>query len=309
MKIFTFLFLASLLVANDVLLPEDTAAVVNGIAITEDELSREVAKLIPRTYIHTNVDKEKKDIVRKKALVNLIDNTLLYSYALKSNLTVSDKEVEDMISIIRDRYDSSEIYNKALKNSYFTPNTLRSAIKKDEILKKLYIKEVEVNYSDNELKNYYNKNKYKFKEPEKIRVRIIYVKNNPKDPNGKEKAKKRIKEAEELLKKGENFAYVAQTYSNDPTRVKGGDMGYLHRGRLEKAVEDKAFSMDINTISDIIKQDIGYFIVKVEDKKKQNQLAFKTVKDRLKKELKKKEEDKRKAKLLEKLMLNAVIVK
>ncbi|MCK4737687.1 MAG: hypothetical protein KAT10_03935, partial [Sulfurimonas sp.] len=61
--------------------------------------------------------------------------------------------------------------------------------------------------------------------------------------------------------------------------------------------------------SDIIEQDIGYFIVKAEDKKKQNQLSFEVIKKGLKKDLKNKEEGRRKAELLQKLMLNSVIIK
>ncbi|MDD3506572.1 MAG: peptidylprolyl isomerase, partial [Sulfurimonas sp.] len=132
---------------------------------------------------------------------------------------------------------------------------------------------------------------------------------DPKAKDGKQEAKKRIEEAQALLKSGENFPYVAQNYSNDPSRVMGGDMGYLHKGMLDPDVEAKAFSMDINTTSEIIEKDIGYFIVKVEDKTSANQLSFDNIKNGLKTELKKKEEDKRKADLLEKLKKNSVIVK
>lgn len=309
MKILFLLFLASLLFSKSSILPESTVAVVNGIAITEDELDREVRQLIPSTYIHTNVNTEKINLLKKKALDELVDKTLLYSYALKNNINVSSEEIQGVISSLMNRYESKELFNKALKESNFTMDTLIISVKKEEILKKLYKKKIEKTLNDEELKSYYEKNAHKFLEPEKIRVSLIYIKNDPKDPQGKEKALKKIKEAEELLAKGENFEYVAQTYSNDPSRVMGGDMGYLHRGILHSAVEETAFSMEVNKVSNVIVNDTGYYIVKTMDKKQQNQLSFETVKNRLEKELKKKEEDKRKEELLKSLSFNAVIVK
>ncbi|WP_373071333.1 peptidylprolyl isomerase [Sulfurimonas sp.] len=309
MRVLFLLFLATILLSKDVYLPENTVAIVNGIAISEDELNREVTKLIPRSYVHTTVDEKKRNSLKEKALDTLIKKTLMYDHAIKSNITASDEEIKSQLSVIVNRYSSAELFNKALIESNFTVDTLKSSIKKDVILNKLYKKEIEFILSDEELKNNYEKNKHKFLEPEKIRVSLIYIKNDPQDPKGKEKAIKKAKEAEKMLADGENFEYVAQTYSDDPTRVMGGDLGFIHRGRLHPSIEDIAFSLDINKVSNVIVNDIGYFIVKVKEKKKQNQLAFETVKDSLGKKLKNKEEDLRKDKLLKRLMLKAVIIK
>lgn len=298
-----------MLIAKEVLLPEATVAVVNGIAISDDELDKEVGRLLPKAYFHSTLDEDKLKKLQEKALDSLIEKTLLYGYALSKNITVSEDEVEVVMQKLTKTYGSKTALNDAIKRLGFTQTSFKDAVKKDETLKKFYKKEIEVDFSDRELKEYYEKNKYKFKEPEKIRVRLIYVRNDPKDPKGKVKAKKRIDEAFKKLQDGVSFADVAAKYSTAMSRIKGGDMGYLHRGRLDKAVEDKAFSMDVNTTSDIIEDDIGYFIVKVEGKKKQNQLSFETVKKGLKKDLKKKEEEKKKSQLLENLMSKSVIVK
>ncbi|MCF6309320.1 MAG: peptidylprolyl isomerase [Sulfurimonas sp.] len=310
MKIFFLIIsISTLLIAGKVLLPEATIAVVDGVAISIDERDKEVGKLLPKAYFHASLDEEKLKVLQEKALKSLIEKTLLINYAVTKKITVSDREVDDVMKKLVGIYGSKKALESSVKKAGFTPEQFRKAVRKDEILKKLHIKEIEVNHSDRELKDYYEKNKYKFREPQKIRVRLIYIKNNPQDPDGNTKAKKRIDEASVKLKAGDDFADVAAKYSNAMSRIKGGDMGYLHKGRLNKAVEEKAFSMEIGEISDIIEQDIGYFIVKVEDKKKQNQLSFETVKKGLKKDLKNKEEGKRKAELLKKLMLNSVIIK
>lgn len=308
-KIILIAILGTFLYAQKTLLPESTVAVVNGIAISVDERDKEVGKLLPKSYFHSTVDDKKLKVLQEKALESLIEKTLLYNYALSKNIKVSDKEIDEVFKKLIVVVGSKKNLDDGIKQLGFTAATFREAVKKDEVLKKLHTKEIEANYSDAELKKYYNENMYKFKEPEKIKALLIYVKNNPEDPDGKEKAKKRIEEAKKLLDGGENFPYVAQEYSNDPSRVMGGDMGFVHRGRLEKAVEDVAFSMDINETSGIIEQDIGYFIVRVEEKAKPNQLSFEKVKNGLKKELKEKEESRRKSELLDRLKKNSVIVK
>ncbi len=310
MKIILFLVLLhSYIFADKAMLPESTVAVVNGVAISEDELDKEIAKELPQTYYHASLTDAKMEALKKKALDSLIERNLFYAYALSKKIVVSDEEVEDIVEDIIKQNKSEEYVIKGLKERGFTMLTFKKAIKKSRTLQMLFKEEIEVTISDEELKEYYEKNKFKFKEPEKIWVKIIYVRNNPTDPEGREKAKQKIEKAQEELNEGENFAFVAQRYSADRSRVKGGDLGFVHKGRLESVVEEIAFSMDINTTSDIIEKDIGFYIVRVKDRKKQNQLGFEKVKDGLIKDLKKKEEAKKKSALLEKLLSTAVIIK
>jgi len=307
--IFFVIGLHYFLMAQAPLLPESTAAVVNGIAISNDELNKEVGKELPRTYYHATLNDEKLEKLKKKALQSLIEKTLLYQYARSQKIDVSDDEVDDVMEKLAEAYGSKSTLEKAFRQLGFTSKSFRKAIERDEVLKKLYKKEIEVSISDSELKAYYDKNSYKFKEPEKIKVRLIHVRNDPTDPQGKQKAKATIDEAYKKIKEGMDFADVAAQYSTAMSRIKGGDMGYLHKGRLDAAVEEKAFAMDVNTTSNIIEDTIGYFIVKVEDKLEPNQLPFDRVKESLRKDLKTRFEEERKAALLKKLMSTAVIIK
>lgn len=310
MRRFVFVvFLKAALFASASMLPESTVAVVNGVAISEDELQREVSKLLPSTYIHTTIDEKKRKSLEEKALESLIESTLLYKYAVLKGIAAGSDEVEEIFKNFQNRYGTKDRFEAALKKSNFTKKSFKSTIKKEQTLKRLYKEEIEVSFSYEELKEYYEANKEKYLEPERIRLRLIYVKNDPGDPNGKQKAVKKVQEAEAMLKKGESFEYVAQEYSSDKTRVMGGDMGYLHRGMLEPTLEEIAFGMNDGEVSGIIERDVGFYIIKVEQKSQRNQLSFENVKSKLKKELKSKEEDKRKKELLERLFSTATIVK
>jgi len=111
------------------------------------------------------------------------------------------------------------------------------------------------------------------------------------------------------IKNGEKFADIAAKYSQDDTRIMGGDMGYVHKGRLNSEIEKIAFGLKKDQMSDIIEQDIGCFILKVEDIKEPNQLSFEQVKNGLKKDLVRKTEKERMDKLLARLHKEAKIEK
>jgi len=73
--------------------------------------------------------------------------------------------------------------------------------------------------------------------------------------------------------------------SEDAYRVKSGDVGYMHKGRMLPEIEEAAFRLKVGEVSDLIKAENNWFIIKLEDKKPEHQLSFEEVKDKLKKEL------------------------
>ena len=64
------------------------------------------------------------------------------------------------------------------------------------------------------------------------------------------------------LKKGESFATLAQQYSIDGSRKRGGDLGEFGRGMMVKPFEDAAFALKLGEVSGIVKTQFGYHIIK-----------------------------------------------
>ncbi|MDD2790953.1 MAG: peptidylprolyl isomerase [Sulfurimonas sp.] len=286
----------------------DVLTTVNGTKITKSELDRGVRALFPTRYYHGTLSNEQMKVFEDKVLAELVENELLFQYAKSIGIKVSNSDIDASIDKLKKLLETPEKLNESLSKSGLTLKSLKEVIYKEEMLKQLHKEKIETTLSEKDLKAYYDKNKHKFKEPQKIVAKIIYVRNDPTDPQGKSKAKNRIEEAYEKLKSGENFADVAAKYSTAMSRIKGGDLGYTHKGMLEPSVEEKAFSMDVNTTSEIIEEDIGFFIVRVEDKTAENQLSFDAVKKKLAVDLKKSMEEDKKSKLLENLKSKAVFV-
>jgi peptidyl-prolyl cis-trans isomerase C len=282
-------------------------ATVNGSAITRAELDMEINRLLPQELYHRSITAEKQKEIEKKALENLINKELFYFEAEKQGIKINSSELKKRLKEIKSRYPSSTAFEDALKKADMTMDFLKESIKKDLMIEKLLEKEVRVNLTDNDLEDYYRKNTEKFKEPEAVKLRYIYIKINPSEPDGKKKAKERAKEAYSKIKSGMDFANIAQTYSHDMSRIKGGDVGFVHKGTMALEIEKTAFTMEVGQTSEILETDIGYHILKVEDKRPPRHVSFKEIKDKLRRELTESMQKSRLEGLIKRLRENAKI--
>lgn len=68
------------------------------------------------------------------------------------------------------------------------------------------------------------------------------------------------------IDKGECFETLAKLYSKCPSGQNGGDLGYFERGQMVKSFEDAAFNLPVGKVSDPVKTQFGWHIIKVYDK-------------------------------------------
>ncbi|MEW6001768.1 MAG: peptidyl-prolyl cis-trans isomerase [Nitrospirota bacterium] len=255
---------------------ETVVARVNGAAITSRDIEEEIDRLIPRITFHRNVSEEKRKNFRGRALEELINRELQYQDAITEGLKADEEQVKNQMEQFKNRYKSREGYEEALKKMGITENELRARIEKDLLLKtaisKIVIQPAQM--SEEALKEYYDKNPNKFKKPESVRLRLISTKDEEK-----------AKEILNRIKAGEDFTELASKMSEDVYRIKGGDIGYIHKGRIIPEIEDVAFKLEVGQVSNLIKAGENWSIVKVEDKKPEQQMSFEEIKERLKKEL------------------------
>lgn len=119
-----------------------------------------------------------------------------------------------------------------------------------------------VNVDDATLKRFYQENKDQFTQPEKRQASHILVKVDAESQDAE--AQKTIKEIQAKLADGEDFAALAKTYSDDPGSANmGGDLGLFQQGMMVPAFDKAVFSMKLNEISDPVKTEFGYHLIKL----------------------------------------------
>ena len=96
-----------------------------------------------------------------------------------------------------------------------------------------------------DLAAYYRENGPKFQRPEQVSLRQILYRVDPADPATAGPAEARARTALERLRRGEPFGPLARRESEDEYRVKDGEMGFVHRGRLDREFEDAVFAAPV----------------------------------------------------------------
>lgn len=122
-----------------------------------------------------------------------------------------------------------------------------------------------LNISAQDIERAYNANIQQYQSPMQVRASHILLKLEDKDEAAVRK------QAEDLLaqaKGGADFAQLATKFSEDEgTKDKGGDLDFFTSGRMVPAFETAAFAMEPGQISDVVKTDFGFHIIKVTDKR------------------------------------------
>ncbi|AUJ25713.1 MULTISPECIES: peptidylprolyl isomerase [Virgibacillus] len=185
---------------------------------------------------------------------------------LNDKYEVSDDQVDKEVEKMKDQL--GEQYDMAIEQQFGSEDELRNMIKISLLQEEAIAEDVDI--KEKELKQLYDR---KNKE---IQAQHILV----EDEETAKKVKKKLDD-------GGKFSDLAKEYSTDGSAEKGGDLGYFSAGQMVPEFEDAAYSMKKDEISDPVKTQHGFHIIKVNDiRDKEEQLGkYEDVKEDLRREL------------------------
>jgi peptidyl-prolyl cis-trans isomerase D len=156
--------------------------------------------------------------------------------------------------------------------------------------------------SDDQLKAQYQKNIQDYQVPNRVHVEHILLMTVGKTDAEVDEIKKKAQDILSQVKKGANFEDLAKKYSEDPgTKDKGGDLGWIIQGQTVAEFEKAAFSLPKGSISDLVKTQYGFHILKIMDKESAHTKPFDEVKDSIRTPLLLSEADKQAGDIADKL--------
>src|SRR5467141_4990876 len=136
--------------------------------------------------------------------------------------------------------------------------------------------------SDADLKAQYQQNIQQYEVPNRVHAEHILLMTVGKTDAEIEEIQKKAEDILNQLKKGAKFEDLAKKYSEDPgTKDKGGDLGWLVQGQTVPEFEKAAFSLQKGQISDLVKTQYGFHIIKMMDKETAHTKSFEEVRDSL----------------------------
>ncbi len=204
-------------------------------------------------------------------LKNVIDADILFNILRveaekDTSLHITDSMVNAEVNkfILQHFKGDTTAFKNYLTKTKTTFEEFRSSIKTNLLVNK-YVEKLknEVKIDSNVVKNYYNKHKNEYKM---YHVSHILVLKKKPDSTNIDSALIKIKNIQKMLKKdGSNFSEIAQKYSEGPSKVKGGDIGYVKLKDLDRNFAKALDTMKVGEISDIVKTIYGYHIIFLHD--------------------------------------------
>ncbi|MDL1988813.1 MAG: SurA N-terminal domain-containing protein, partial [Deltaproteobacteria bacterium] len=235
---------------------------------------------------------EEFELIQKKAMI--IEK--LRSFIL-SNVKVSEQEAiewfkwenisvnVDFVVFEPGRYDDTNPTPDEI-NSFFEDN--KRSYKTDAMVKVRFLRfdpdaySSVVKITNEEIHDYYENNIEKFKTEKTIEARHILIKlDQSSNPETVEKKRKAALDIFKLAREGIDFAELAKQYSECPSKNKGGYLGEFKKNAMVKPFAEKAFQMKAGEISEPVRTQYGWHIIRVEKVNEDTGVSFKNAEDKI----------------------------
>lgn len=262
-------------------------AKVNGTVIVAEDVEAEVKAILSQSQQEVPPEQLQQMLpgIKQQAVESIINRNLLYEEVEKNNISVAPERVAEEIQNIASRFPSQDAFEEQLKTAGFSIEQMEKELElqyKVDTLIRNHINTKEIKVTDDEVLKFYESNPDSFQTPEQIRASHILLKTEPTDSQDI-KTQKRLELAGILgrIEKGADFAQMAESHSDCPSKQKGGDLGHFGRGSMVKPFEDAAFELKPGELSDIVETQFGYHLIKLEEKSEAKTAQFDEVKSEI----------------------------
>lgn len=290
---------------------ERIVAIVNGEPIKKAKYKQELDSTYQRFHqsgqmIDGTMFEQLKVEVRE-SLINLI---LMDQYSQKLSINVDETKLAEYYQKAVDKYPSKRAYKKSLKEAGLTVDDIKTRLKQTLAAQQVVNSQIEpgINVTQEEVRAYYDDNSFEFEHGVLVHAAHILIKVPPfADKKARQEAKQRIAGIQAKIKAGEDFATLAKTHSEGPSKVNGGDLGFFGSAQMAPAFETVAFALKPNEVSDMVTTQFGFHLIKVYERKPAGKEPFSEAGPKLKARFHKERLDKSLRELVEKLKAEAKI--
>ncbi len=208
---------------------------------------------------------ELQDEFRYKNEKVKLDYALIKPEDLEAKISPDDAEIRAAYEKNKSKYQVPE--RRVVRYALIDTNQLRQ----------------NVQVSDDMLKLQYQANIQQYQVPNRVHVEHILFMTVGKTTDAEiEEVRKKAEDVLKQVKKGGKFEDLAKKYSEDPgSKDKGGDLGWITQGQTVPEFEKSAFSQPVGQVSDLVKTQYGFHIIKVLEKETAHTTPFEQVRETL----------------------------
>lgn len=264
-----------------------------GITVTDQERADRIRQLIPTAFAggaFVGNDQYAAQVEATSGMgvaefEDLVGQGLLeekFRDLVTDGMTVSPAEVEQEFRRRNDKIKISYVVVKpedleskieasdADLSAYFDKNKARYNVPERRVVQYAFLDleqlRLHANISQDQIRNDYDEHIDRYKLPERAHVAHILFKTVDKTDAETEEIRKKAEDVLKKAKSGANFGDLAKQYSDDTSKDKGGDLDWIVRGQTVPEFEQVAFTLPPGSISDLVKTQYGFHIIKVIDR-------------------------------------------
>ena len=248
---------------------ERIVAKVNGQIITLTELNEQVATAREQLGPARSEEEQRQrdEMLPRTILDSAIDNMLVMQVAAQRGLQVPSRFFEEWKQNIMKEMNiqNEEAFERQVALQGGTVEGLKKRFEEGLLLQEVRRMEVDskVSVSEPEIEERYRSNIEDYTQPPRLRLHEIVVRFD--DTNEIEQGQKARRLLQDV-RQGADFAEVARMHSESGSRDAGGDLGFFNEGELTEALSVAAFELSPGEVSEIIRLDTAFYIIRVEEK-------------------------------------------
>lgn len=282
--------------------PDGPVAMVDGQAVASgDFLFLYKTQLLAMSGGHGDASKltnEARLVAGLNSLRGVVEREIMYQESLRRKITVTDQEVttayQERLATLKGEMakqggakeaTEEQVLAEARQTRQEALDAVRKTLAIDKT-REAIVRENKSPVTDADVKEYYEARKEKFRRPGTIHLAQIFVKASAtsKTPTQEDwdRSRKKMDTALARIRAGESFEAVAREISEAPGRDKGGDMGPLPESGLPPFYLDAAKTMQTGQLSDVIKSELGWHVIKLIERDAGGEITFEQAQDRIK---------------------------
>lgn len=287
---------------------------VNGTALTDRDLLREMYTIFPYGRQHNGFPKGMEPQIRKGALDMIVFEELVYQEAKRRNLTISPARLTRAEAEFRKQFPSQDVFEQYLKvEANGSRQVLREKIRRSLLIEAVLETEVQSKAAVSlaEARAYYDKNPKRFERGETFNIQTISI--IPPSNSSPEIQKEARQRAEEALRQAKatksyrEFGLLAEKISDDDWRVNMGDRKQVDRAQLPPPLVSAALKMKPGEVSDLLQFGPNYTLFRLNAHTPAGKTEFSAVKTQIQSDLQKARTNELRAELHKRLRKNAKV--
>jgi peptidyl-prolyl cis-trans isomerase C len=263
-------------------LPE-VVATVNGKDITRTQLQDIFNAAVQSSGMNVADLSSAQQLGGYTQLLNdLIDRQLLLDAASKEEITSEDVEAE--IKKFKSQFPDEAIFDTQMKQAGMSNEKLQNDVREELKIRRWMESQVKTSdVTDADAKSFYESNLKEFEQPETVKAsHILFMVDADAAPEVVKEKQEAAQKAAARAKGGEDFTTLAKELSEEPgAKESGGDLGFFPKDRMVPEFANAAFAANLNDISEPVKTQFGWHVIKVTDKKAAGTVPFDEVNNQI----------------------------